>query len=330
MRKQKSITLIALVVTIIVLLILAAVSITALTDDEKGVVTKAKQAAQQTEDAATEEDEEIEEILDYADSEWENTSTSTSTSTNTNTTTNTTTTTYTVTFSYKNSSGNATTKTVSVASGGSVTSSQFPSVSTYTANNYTYTFSKWINSSNSEVTSLSNVTSNQTITAVYTSEYICFVAGTKVLTEDGLVNIEDIQVGMKVYSKNEATGEVELKEVKGTFINYVDYDMTKVTVNGEVIESTDGHEYYEVTKGWIDACKLEAGDKVLNSNNEEILVEKVETTEYTGNELTTVYNIDVADNNNYFVGDINILVHNYDSPTAEDSCSSTEKESPTA
>ena len=69
MKKQKGITLIALVITIIVLLILAAVSITALTDEDKGVVTKAKQAAQKTEDAAADEDSEIQEILDYAESE---------------------------------------------------------------------------------------------------------------------------------------------------------------------------------------------------------------------------------------------------------------------
>ena len=69
MKKQRGITLIALVITIIVLLILAAVSITALTDEDKGVVTKAKQAATQTGTAADEEDADIQEILDYADSE---------------------------------------------------------------------------------------------------------------------------------------------------------------------------------------------------------------------------------------------------------------------
>ncbi len=69
MRKQKGITLIALVITIIVLLILAAVSITALTDEDKGVVTKAKQAAQKTEEAADEEDSDIEGIYDYFEEE---------------------------------------------------------------------------------------------------------------------------------------------------------------------------------------------------------------------------------------------------------------------
>ena len=74
MKKQNGITLIALVITIIVLLILAAVSITALTDEDKGVVTKAKQSAQKTEDAADKEDADIKEIMDYADSEdWGNT-----------------------------------------------------------------------------------------------------------------------------------------------------------------------------------------------------------------------------------------------------------------
>ena len=41
MRKESGVTLIALVITIIVLIILAGVSITSLTDEDKGVVTKA-------------------------------------------------------------------------------------------------------------------------------------------------------------------------------------------------------------------------------------------------------------------------------------------------
>lgn len=67
MKSNKGITLIALVITIVVLLILAGVSITALTDEDKGVVTKAKKAAKDTEEAAEQEDEDINEILDYAE-----------------------------------------------------------------------------------------------------------------------------------------------------------------------------------------------------------------------------------------------------------------------
>ena len=71
MRKESGVTLIALVITIIVLIILAGVSITSLTDEDKGVVTKAKEAAVKTEEAAEQEDEDRREILDYADSELE-------------------------------------------------------------------------------------------------------------------------------------------------------------------------------------------------------------------------------------------------------------------
>ncbi|THF72291.1 Hint domain-containing protein, partial [Cohnella fermenti] len=41
----------------------------------------------------------------------------------------------------------------------------------------------------------------------------CFVAGTKVMTDEGEKNIEDIEVGDKVLSKDETTGEVAYKEV---------------------------------------------------------------------------------------------------------------------
>ena len=305
MKNYKGITLIALVVTIIVLIILAGVSIIALTDDEKGVVTKAKQAKSETEDAKEQENEDISEIMDYVESEdWGNTTA--------NTTTNDTTTTYyTVTFSYKNSSGTTVTSTATVASGGSVSSSDIPSSVEYTSGSYTYTFSNWVTTSGgSTVATLTNITANKTVYASYTSTYVCFVAGTKVLAENGFVNIEDVEVGMKVYSYNEETKEIELKSVKQTFINKVDKDMTKVTINGNIIESTSKHKYYEVNKGWIYACELEVGDIVLNSNNEDVVIENVETIEFTGNELNTVYNFEVEDNHNYFVGEDCILVHN--------------------
>ncbi len=391
-RKQKGITLIALVITVIVLLILAGVSITAaIGDHDKAIISKARESAEQTEISAKGEDGVVKEILNKIDDtsttdkftvtfiDGDNnvlatvtgqTGTTISYPSNAGTPTKANTAGakytfankwatdpegtnvvnlssitssdrlyavfneekiyYTVTFSYMTSTGTSTTTNVSVVGGQTLTDANKPTPSEYTANNYTYTFSKWVESDGSTKATFSNITSNKTVKAIYTSEYVCFVAGTKVLTEVGLVNIEDIKPGMKVYSKNELTGEVELKEVKETFINYVDYDMTKVTVNGEVIESTDGHDYYEVAKGWIDACELEVGDKILNNNNEEVIVEKVETIKHEGDKLTTVYNFEVVDNHNYYVGESSVLVHNVpspggsstDSPTAGDSCSS--------
>ena len=306
MRKQKGITLIALVVTVIVLLILAGVSITALTDDEKGVVTKAKQAAQETEDATIEEDEDIEELLNYAESEESNTTT--------NTTTNTTPVTYTVTFSYKDSSGATVTSTATVNYGEDVASSDIPSPVEYTSGSYTYTFSKWVTTSGGSTTAtLTSITENKTVYASYTETYsgsVCFVAGTKVLTETGLVNIEDMQVGMKVYSYNEETKEVELKEVLRTSETKAYKDMVKVTVNGDVIESTSKHQYYVLNVGWVYAQDLKIGDILLNSDGKEVIVEEVEFFGNDGTDLKIVYNLEVDGNHNYFVGEENVLVHN--------------------
>ena len=50
----------------------------------------------------------------------------------------------------------------------------------------------------------------------------CFVAGTNIKTEDGDKNIEDIEVGDRVYSYNPKTGEEGYKTVKRTFIKESD------------------------------------------------------------------------------------------------------------
>ena len=62
-KKEKGITLIALVVTIVVLLILAAVSISMLTG-ENGIISKALEAKEKIEEA-TKEEEEIVDCLSF-------------------------------------------------------------------------------------------------------------------------------------------------------------------------------------------------------------------------------------------------------------------------
>ena len=64
LKKEKGITLIALVVTIIVLLILAGVSIAMLTG-ENGILTQARNAKDRTEEARIEEENRISDYEDY-------------------------------------------------------------------------------------------------------------------------------------------------------------------------------------------------------------------------------------------------------------------------
>ena len=65
-KKNKGITLIALVVTIVVLLILAGVTIATLTGDN-GILTKAQEAKEKTEEAAKREEAELADLNSYID-----------------------------------------------------------------------------------------------------------------------------------------------------------------------------------------------------------------------------------------------------------------------
>jgi hypothetical protein len=69
------------------------------------------------------------------------------------------------------------------------------------------------------------------------------------------------------------------------------------------------HPFYVKGRGWVAAGDLNEGD--------ELCLESGETAYVTGTELEklaepiTVYNLEVADFNTYFVGDNAVLVHNY-------------------
>lgn len=93
----------------------------------------------------------------------------------------------------------------------------------------------------------------------------CFTAGTKVLTDEGEKPIEEIEVGDKVLSKNEETGEQAYKEVLNLFRNKRDV-IYKLSVGGQFIETTFNHPFWVEGKGWILAEDLEEGDILQNSN----------------------------------------------------------------
>ena len=116
----------------------------------------------------------------------------------------------------------------------------------------------------------------------------CFAAGTKVAAESGKKNIEDIQVGDRVLSYNEATGEQEYKRVARLFRNQ-SKEWTGITVNGEEVVSTPGHKYYlPESKTWLSAKELKTGDKVLLRNGDLSKVEGVR--EICCEESRTTYN----------------------------------------
>ena len=139
----------------------------------------------------------------------------------------------------------------------------------------------------------------------------CFVEGTLVVTADGNKPIEEIQAGDFVYSTNPETGESEYKEVVQTFENETK-ELVHITVADEEIVSTPKHPFYVPQKGWTSAVDLKAGDMLVLSNGEYVIVEKVQ------HEIleapVKVYNFEVQDFHTYYVGKNSVLVHNSCTP----------------
>ena len=135
----------------------------------------------------------------------------------------------------------------------------------------------------------------------------CFVAGTKVLTESGLRNIEDIQVGDYVYALNLDTNEKELKQVTDIFVGKTN-ELYDVTIDGKVVSATPKHQFYVVDKGWIRAHDLEVGDMLVAKDQTNLVIETIVHRKLT--ELENVYNLTVDGLHTYLITENEILVHN--------------------
>ncbi|MED5240103.1 MAG: polymorphic toxin-type HINT domain-containing protein [Pseudomonadota bacterium] len=132
-----------------------------------------------------------------------------------------------------------------------------------------------------------------------------FAEGTLVKTENGLVAIQDIQIGDLVLSFNEKTGENELKEVSHIIAGDELKEVLSIELsNGSLIQSTPEHLFY-FNGVWDKAENIQEGQKLYNLG-EEISVVSVSKNQ----ERVKVYNLTVADNHNYYVGEEEILVHN--------------------
>jgi RHS repeat-associated protein len=142
----------------------------------------------------------------------------------------------------------------------------------------------------------------------------CFVAGTLIHTENGLVPIEKIKAGDKVLSYNEDGRQVEYQTVVRTFVNHSS-NLFEVRVEGqsEPLVVTNGHPFYvhrarsnlSANEGeWINSDKLKAEDLVLKPDG--IWVEIVSVNHVLGE--AAVYNFEVEQNHDYFVGQNDWLV----------------------
>jgi hypothetical protein len=144
------------------------------------------------------------------------------------------------------------------------------------------------------------------ITGGITSNH-CFIAGTPILMEDGYKSIELIKAGDMVYSANEETGEVSIKEVVRTFVNETD-ELIYLQMGDSELVTTPGHPFFIYGKGFEYAGNLRAGEILVNVNGEQVVLEFVQ------HEIletpVKVYNFEVEDWHTYFVNENRIWVHN--------------------
>ena len=138
----------------------------------------------------------------------------------------------------------------------------------------------------------------------------CFAAGTPILTPNGHVSIESLRPGDLVLARAEydATAPVVARRVERVF--ELLGSVMEVHAGGQIIKTTEEHPFYVEGKGWCVAGDLREGDLLVGHNERKTRVERTILTA----KQTIVYNLRVATDHTYFVGDaewgFSLWVHN--------------------
>ena len=149
----------------------------------------------------------------------------------------------------------------------------------------------------------------------------CFVAGTQVVTDKGLKNIEEIKVGDFVLSKDSKTNKSDYKCVQGLTTTYHAelYIITYKDANGDEYELkvSREHPFWVADKGWVAARELAIADKLVITDDTVVTICAIKTEKAPDGKPFTAYNFEVADYHTYYViqegktnGFFAVLVHN--------------------
>ena len=134
---------------------------------------------------------------------------------------------------------------------------------------------------------------------------VCFPAGTKVHTQWGLADIEKLEVGVPVLTYNEETGEKEYKKVKKVMRRMTRRMCALELSNGTTIEVTPEHRFFSNGE-WTPIEELNVNDTLQLKDNSIVVIEN----KIIFPTFVEVYNLEIEDNENYYVTEEGVLVHN--------------------
>jgi hypothetical protein len=136
------------------------------------------------------------------------------------------------------------------------------------------------------------------------SHCACFAAGTLVATLDGPQAIESVQVGDRVLSQDTTTGQLTFQPVVAVHRNQPSPTL-RIVIDGETIVATGIHRFWKAGKGWTMARELKPDDPIR------VVGSVLPVQSVKADATQPVYNLDVAENRDFFVGTKAILVHDY-------------------
>ena len=134
---------------------------------------------------------------------------------------------------------------------------------------------------------------------------VCFPAGTKVHTQWGLADIEKLEVGVPVLTYNEETGEQEYKKVKKVMRRMTRRMCALELSNGTTLEVTPEHRFFSNGE-WTPIEELNVNDTLQLKDNSIVVIEN----KIIFPTFVETYNLEIEDNENYYVTDEGVLVHN--------------------
>ena len=134
---------------------------------------------------------------------------------------------------------------------------------------------------------------------------VCFPAGTKVHTQWGLADIEKLEVGVPVLTYNEVSNRLEYKKVKKVMRRMTRRMCALELSNGTTLEVTPEHRFF--TNGeWTPIEELNVSDTLQLKDNSIVVIEN----KIIFPTFVEVYNLEIEDNENYYVTEEGVLVHN--------------------